>query len=241
MKSMRFLTIVLVLFSFFTIAAEESREQVSDYNVDGWKIRYASPSYGISLLMLDVSSDDVSETIVVPGFDFRILNGVNVSKRGGFYTGYEVGATIYALSESDSFYLNDDSLNVHLAGFFAGTVYIMQKYGYRLDLGGKAGGLSLGPEIGIGIQVGGGSYDIIDDSDGEEIASGGTETPFGMLMELTLEGTLRMGQNTRLFAGLGANVSNPMFDSIDGGSFNSLDIEQLPVRPFLRGGFSMNY
>ncbi len=227
-----------------TLAGEESTLQSSSYNIDGWKIRYASPSYGISVMLLNVTADGLDETVAVPGFDFRILNGMNVSKRGGFYTGYEVGATIYVMSESDSFYVNDlngTGGNIHLSDFFAGSVYIMQKYGYRLDLGVKAGGLSIGTEVGIGVQVGGGSYDVYDEAESDEDGSGETDNPFGMLMELSLEGTLRIGQNSRLFAGLGTDLSNPMFDAVSGSSSSNLDIEQAPIRPFLRAGFSMNY
>ena len=210
-------TVIVVLSISSAVFAQDNA-----FAEDGWKKRFSSPSYGLSLMMLNVSDDNgLEETILVPGFDFRILNGTNISKRGGFYTGYEVGATIYHLGESDSF-------------------YIMQKYGYRLDLGAKAGGISIGTEIGIGIQVGGGDYEVVDDSDEDNTISGGTDNPLGMLLELTLEGSLRMGQNKRLFAGLGVMVSNPMLDEFDGG-FGSLDVEQNPVRPVLRGGFSMNY
>ncbi len=236
-----FITAVWAMF----LIAEDATVQSSSFNVDGWKVRYASPSYGISMLLLNVTANGLDETVAVPGFDFRILNGMNVSKRGGFYTGYEVGATIYVMSESDSFYVDDlnsgSGGNIYLSDFFAGSVYIMQKYGYRLDLGMKAGGLSIGTEIGIGLVVGGGSYDIIDETDSAEDGSGSTDNPFGMLMELSLEGTLRLGQNTRLFAGLGADLSNPMFESVEGSSSANLDIEQAPIRPFLRAGFSMNY
>ncbi|WP_321992747.1 hypothetical protein [Marispirochaeta aestuarii] len=229
-------TVIVVLSISSAVFAQDNA-----FAEDGWKKRFASPSYGLSLMMLNVSDDNgLEETILVPGFDFRILNGTNISKRGGFYTGYEVGATIYHLGESDSFYISDASMDAHVAELFAGCVYIMQKYGYRLDLGAKAGGISIGTEIGIGIQVGGGDYEVVDDSDEDNTISGETDNPLGMLLELTLEGSLRMGQNKRLFAGLGVMVSNPMLDEFDGG-FGSLDVEQNPVRPVLRGGFSMNY
>ena len=234
------LIIISLLFSVGAILFAQD----SAFEEDGWKKRFASPSYGISLLILEVQADGVEETIVVPGFDFRIFNGMNISKRGGFYTGYEVGAVVYGMGESDSFFVPDAGAgeNLHVAEVMCGSIFIMQKYGYRVDLGVSAGGVSLGAEVGIGIQAAGGTIEIDDDDPATDSVSADTDDPFGMLLEITAEGTLRMGQNTRLFAGLGLMVSNPMFDDLDG-TFGSptLDIEQVPVRPVLRGGFSMSY
>jgi len=203
---------------------------------EGWKRGFASPTYGVSIAPLTLSyndgSEDQEDTVYVPGVEVRIFNGTNIAKRGGFYTGYEVGVAFYFLDSSDSYDIS--GTGYHISGLNCGIVFLMSKYGYRLDLGGRTGGFSIGPMIGIGLGMGGGSVDIVNES--TDVSTGGDpDMIFGPMLEGALEGAFRFGQNFRVMVVLGANVS-PLLEwdaTISG--------EMIPVRPDLRIGFALNY
>jgi len=205
---------------------------------EGWKRGFASPTYGVSIAPLTLTYNDgggkeQEDMVYVPGVELRIFNGTNIAKRGGFYTGYEVGVSFYFLDSSDSYDLG--GTNYHISGLNCGIVFLMSKYGYRLDLGGRTGGFSIGPMIGIGLGMGGGSVDIVDESIGDS-TGGDTDMIFGPMLEGALEGAFRFGQNFRVMAVLGVNVS-PMLEW-DAATISG---EMIPVRPDLRIGFALNY
>jgi hypothetical protein len=212
----------------------------SAYEEEGWKKRFASPTYGVALAPMTIEYGDGEEDeILLPGIELRIFNGMNVEKRGGFYTGYEVGVVFHFLEESDEFDTGTDRLT--LKDINSGLIFLMSKYGYRIDLGTRTGGLSVGPVVGIGICMGGGSVDVYHESDGETYGTD-TDMIFGPMLEGALEAALRLGQNFRLIGIVGVNVSPAglSWDGDDSGSAN-LDGEMVPVRPDLRLGFALNY
>jgi hypothetical protein len=222
--------------------------QSGDYEVDGWKMRFASPTYGVSLATLVLTYpendqyDEAEETLVVPGFEVRIYNGINVAPRGGFYTGYEVGATFYTLGESYSYSVFQGGTtyqDYHISDLFCGMIFVMSKYGYRVDLGTDEGGMSIGPQIGIGVAMGGGSVEIVNDETGESF-SGDTDMIFGPMLEADIEAAFRFGRNFRVVGAIGASVS-PMLEWDNESDTDAIEGEFLPVRPTIRLGFALNY
>ena len=94
---------VVLLIFFLASGIGSVFGQTGDYEDEGWKKRFSSPTYGVALTPLELKyentgNDYTTETIWVPGVDLRIYNGINVAKRGGFYTGYEVGVQFLFLS-----------------------------------------------------------------------------------------------------------------------------------------------
>ena len=134
------------------------------FEEEGWKKRVASPTYGAVFGLLEISDDDDNslKSLTIPGVELRIFNGTNVAKRGGFFVGYEVGTIIFLLSDSDPFPAQSGAgeVSVNISEFFVGSVFLLSKYGYRADLGVKAAGLSLGAELGMGVQMSMGGADF---------------------------------------------------------------------------------
>lgn len=50
-------------------------------------------------LEIQGAGEGYSETIWLPGIDLRLFRGVNVSKRGGFFAGVEVGTLFFGMPE----------------------------------------------------------------------------------------------------------------------------------------------
>ncbi len=230
----RVVCLMVALVLFFGAAAG-AFGQDGDYEVEGWKKRFASPTYGFVLAPteLDINdADGTEDSIMIPGFEIRIFNGMNVAKRGGFYTGYEVGVNLFIYSEGDNYEIN--SVNYRIQDLFCGTIFLLSKYGYRLDLGTDSGGLSIGPQVGIGAQMGGGSVDIYDDED-DDTTGADTDMIFGPRLELSIEGSFRFGKNFRLLGLIGANIGPGMEWT------GQIEGEMLPVQPDIRIGFALNY
>ena len=67
-----------------------------------WKRNFAAPTYGVAIFNARVEWNGLEATqssfnrgdFIVPAVDIRIFRGVGVSRRGGFYTGVEVGTFI---------------------------------------------------------------------------------------------------------------------------------------------------
>ena len=243
-KIVLFTTVILFMICIGTsVFAEDGA-----YDEEGWKKRFASPTYGATVapITLEYNNSDgkiEEDEIVVPGVDFRIFNGMNVNKRGGFYTGYEVGATFYVMGKGDDTYEvenPDFSDGARIEDFMCGMVFLLSKYGYRLDLGTKSGGFSIGASAGIGAVMGGGGLTIKDVDNGSDDTwaseSPSTEAFFGPMIEAGIEGAFRFGQNFRLIGVLGAVASPPMeWDN------NVIEGAMSPIRPHIRLGFSQNY
>jgi hypothetical protein len=230
--------VVMAVFVLLAVLTGTLAAQDNAFDVEGWKKRVASPTYGLAVGFL-VPSDDSGdlEPIPMPGIELRIFNGINVAKRGGFFTGYEVG-TIFFIAESDTIALTGGG-EVYFSGL-ASTVFLLSKYGYRLDLGVEAAGLSVGAELGIGAQMSIGGIDIYD-VNGTSEGSASTQFPFSVMLDAAAEGAFRFGQNFRIFARIGASVIPPQFDyegSVPGESFG---FEMSPGIINARLGFALNY
>jgi hypothetical protein len=238
---------ILILLSGIFLSAP-LLAQDGAFEEEGWKKRVASPTYGAVFGLLNFTDDEGNDlgSLTIPGIEFRIFNGTNVGKRGGFFVGYEVGTIIFLASDTETFparYGGTDT-EAKISELFVGTLFLMSKYGYRADLGIKAAGLSLGAELGMGIQMSMGGADLYYEDSGGTGYEPWVEVsfPFSLLLEAAGEATFRLGQNFRLFARAGAMVMPSFFD-IDEGStgLSNLDGEFLPIYPNLRVGFSLNY
>ena len=203
-------------------------------NVSGqWKQRYASPTYGLTVFPVTVEGESAGyeDTLFLPAIDLRISTGTNAARRGGFYTGVEVGSLLLlpggpgsSASFSDSYadeasetYPYDVSLD-----YGAGVVFLLSKYGYRLDIGFSAVGMSVGAELGIGARLVSGSIDLKTTIDGAYGSFGIWETgsmSIDVLIDAALEAAVRLGTNFRLFARLGAMLTPPIFDGQDSSPF----------------------
>jgi hypothetical protein len=204
-----------------------------------WKQNLASPTYGIALTAIEIQScdeDGYSETIWLPGIDLRLFRGVNVAKRGGFFAGVEVG-TLFFFTPEDAASFEDSIPNETPPGgttdytvemnLVMANVFLLAKYGYRLDLGIALGGISVGWEMGIGACIAQGGGDLktqIGDDYGSN-SFGSESIGLGVMLDTALEAAIRLGKNFRIFARLGAMVTPPIFmGSGDAGPFwNSLD------------------
>lgn len=216
--------------------------------------RVASPTYGIVIGFLTMDDWDGNEfdTLAIPGFELRIFNGTNVGKRGGFFVGYEVGTIFFVKDDFDTYTLPIGAGTVDMIPneFFAGTLFLLSKYGYRLDLGLKAAGLSVGVEAGMGLQVSMGGIDIRAD-DGTDDPETWIEiyAPFSLVLDAAAEAAFRLGQNFRLFARGGVMVMPGLVEW----STSDLEAEGLttpdngftgemsPASLNFRLGFALNY
>ena len=244
---MRKLTFAAVLLLFAFALAAPVLAQDSDYDVEGWKKRVASPTYGLVVGFLTMSDWDGNEIdqVAIPGIELRIFNGTNVAKRGGFFVGYEVGTIFFVKDDFDTYSFDSGTIELTPNEFFAGTLFLLSKYGYRLDLGIEAAGLSLGVEAGMGLQLSMGGIDISDGTNEEWIQ---IYAPFSLVLDAAAEAAFRLGQNFRLFGRLGVMVMPGLVewgtDDINYPSAepsNGFTGEMSPANVNFRLGFALNY
>jgi hypothetical protein len=241
----RAVSAALLLAVLMVLTGPLAAQEESAYDVEGWKRRVASPTYGLVVTFLEVENGDgkIQDPIPFPGIELRIFNGMNVAKRGGFYTGYEVGTILFILPETDTLALSSGN-EVVLSGM-ADTVFLLSKYGYRLDLGLKAAGLSVGAELGIGAQMSLGGIDIVDADNSDNVEYVEPGFPLSMLLDAAAEGAFRFGQNFRIFARVGGSVMPPLVDFSgdfpNGAGADYFSMEMAPVIISARLGFALNY
>ncbi len=228
-----------------------------DTGASTWKQGVASTTYGVALLPINVSyinENGISfeDTIFLPGLDIRLFTGKNVAKRGGFFTGIETGALMFFLPPDDQLSGVDD-IKVS-SDLFIGTVFMLAKYGYRMDLGFKLFGLSLGWEMGIGARIASGYYELsgVRDETGGTIETGYEASYMSMMLDSAVEGAIRLGPNFRFVAKLGAMLTPPLLEMNDETgeyegetpSYDFMDYIDLESEPYIitgRVGFIMNY
>jgi hypothetical protein len=262
------LVLALVLVAGVVMAAEEGDEGL----LNPWRSNYATPSVGFAFLPFTVTSDqgEVDEELGIPGLDLRIFRGVNVTKRGGFYTGVEVGALFFFTPEDAEVYSDDYlgtaydiSLDYQIA-----MAFIMMKYGLRIDVGVILAGVSLGLEVGLGARIANGYFDINTEVDGfpaDGTAGFGTasyapsSSSVDVIADVALQAGLRLGRNFRAYLALGAMFTPAFLDPPDRDPWLNLapvpgddeeaaqglahryEIEFLPAVITGRIGFIVNY
>jgi len=222
----KFSVLIILVLVAYNLAAQDS--------VSGqWKQAYASPTYGLAILPITIEGENegFEDTLFMPAIDLRISTGINAAKRGGFYTGVEVGTILLipggpgsATSFSDTY--TDEASNSYSYDVAidcgTGIVYLLSKYGYRLDIGISVVGMSVGAELGIGARLASGGIDLSTTVD-EAYGSFGiweTNTMFiDVLIDTAVEATVRLGTNFRLFARVGAMLTPPIFDGEDNSFF----------------------
>ena len=259
-----------------SLAQEQGDPAENTYGL--WKRNFASPTYGVAFFNSRVEWKGLESTqssfnkgeFMVPAVDLRIFRGVNVSRRGGFYTGAEVGTIIFIPVSSKDFsdtIVVDDFEQTYTYGpdlytfnveVFGGSVFIMMKYGLRYDFGASLLGVSLGFELGAGAALQVGGYRIVTDIADED--TGSDQISFNLIVEPSAEFGVRLGTNFRFLVKGGLILMPPivqdekMFDNyvLHDGTVNSpeeyrryalqgYDVELNPVAYDFRIGFALNF
>jgi len=218
---------VLILPVLVFAQSDKEVEQAKSW-LGQWKRNYASPTYGMTFFHgnLEVNgylpnriSDNKGE-FSITAVDLRIFRGVNVSKRGGFYTGVETGVLFLAPFEETSFFEPNLGEKMYL-DYTGGLVFLMAKYGLRIDLGISLFGVSLGAEVGMGGTLFSGGFDFYTGSSDNRTADVGFGTDraaMGLILDTALEGAIRIGKNFRIVAKAGilaAPIPMPRSDEKD--------------------------
>ena len=135
--------------------------------------QFAAPTYGAAIMPLDIglAGNNNSFTMLLPAADVRVSAGSNVTDRDGFWHGYEAGGLFFFQPTAVGFDVpvvgevgftdtyNGSDGTPYSASYDVDTsidiqyVYLLAKYGYRLDIGFKLFGISAGAEVGIGARV----------------------------------------------------------------------------------------
>ena len=253
--------ILVILIAFIGIGFVIAEDGVWD-----WKDNFASTTYGVALMPVDFNNanKDTSNTVMMTGIDIRLFNGKNITTRGGFYTGTEVGVMVFFSGDeefSDSYtdaLSNTVDYTVINSDSFIGMVFVLAKYGYRLDLGVKLFGISLGWEMGIGARIASGNFDYNADIGGDSgsRSEGYDTTAMSMILDTAVEGSIRLGTSLRFVAKVGFVLTPPLIDINDSGTPVSVavidpgeadnilanyDVESFPVIPTARVGFIVSY
>jgi CubicO group peptidase (beta-lactamase class C family) len=225
--------LIIVCVPLVAIAQEEGEEEGETWDkaldriLGQWKRSFAAPSYGIALFSARVDGpgsigDDQSQ-FLVPAIDLRIMRGVNVSKRGGFFTGIETGVLVFTnigggAQFSDTVFYPEFNAGLGTtlpldfgATMDGGLVFLMSRYGLRIDLGVSLIGISLGLDLGAGASLFSGGYRFYVGSDPDntivDVGSGSSAAIMGLIVDGNAEAALRLGKNFRIFAKAGAIIS----------------------------------
>lgn len=219
-----------------------------------WKPAIASTTYGLVFMPVTISNaNGDTQQVFLTGMDVRVFNGKNITKRGGFYTGVETGALIFPLPLDGqlSSMKSNTSTDVSLTtDQFLASVFLMAKYGYRLDLGFKLFGISLGAEAGIGARIASGFFTLYgsDGTDSGEIDMGYEASYMSMILDAAVEAAIRLGPNFRLVGKIGGIITPPYLstDYADTTTpfpapLTGFDFESDPFLLSVRLGFIMSY
>jgi hypothetical protein len=227
-RGVLFLSIILIA-SVPLVSLAQEQEDPAENSYGLWKRNFAAPSYGVAVFGAQVHWEGLPNTsssfsegrFTQPMVDLRIFKGTNVSRRGGFYTGVEVGALIFLPVDGETFhddvviydptdsdYPDSYDFTVEMYG---GTVFLMMKYGLRADLGASLFGMSVGFELGAGAALQSGGYRISSGYSEQERHS--DSVALNLIVEPSLEGAIRLGRNFRLFIKVGAVVMPSIIQS----------------------------
>ena len=214
-----------------------------------WRRYVASPSYGLSLTMLDLEyqiegkDDKELDTYVMPGIDLRHFNGVNVTPAGGFFYGYEIAIGIMLRgqgAEYDTFPDDDEEGPYRLENAMAVGLRLLLKHGYRFPVA-TEGRVDLGVELGLGVSAGLGGIRIQDLSEGGGSISHFSES-IGPAFEVGFEGGYRATDHFRYVARLGVQGGAPMLvASEENLEFIGISATTIPVMFTLRFGFTRDH
>jgi len=224
---------ILLLAVFFSIAG--GFIFAGDTGASVWKPGVASNTYGIVLLPITITdAKGNSQTVYLPGVDIRLFTGKNVTKRGGFYTGVETGALVFPLSLDDQLSSMTSSSDTQVSlstDQFIASVFLLAKYGYRLDLGFKFFGISLGAEAGIGARIASGFFTLYgNDGTVEDSLDMGYDASYmSMMLDAAVEAAIRIGPNFRLVGKLGGMLTPPYIMS-DAGHKNPEQGRRVTIR-----------
>ncbi|MFW6138405.1 MAG: hypothetical protein ACOC7U_04445 [Spirochaetota bacterium] len=224
MKKLMLVVMVLVMASvpLASMAGGGGDEGEDEGGILGeWKGQFASPTYGLALFHGRLEDgwyghpetiQDEEREMPATAMDLRIFRGVNVSRRGGFYTGVEAGLLFLAPFVQPAFYEPTLGEDMYFE-YNGGLVFLMAKYGLRADIGISLVGISLGLELGMGETLFAGGFNLYtgsqDDRTGE-VGWGSDAATMGLILDVAGEGAIRLGKNFRLIAKLGV-MAAPLF------------------------------
>jgi len=277
MKRGVLIAVLLVFTAIPLVSLAQEQEDPAESPYGLWKRNFASPTYGAGLFNARVEWKGLDSTqssfdrgeFLVPVVDLRIFRGVYVSRRGGFYTGVEVGTLILlpitskdfsdviSISPPDGFNYGPDTYNFNVE-VFGGSVFVMMKYGLRYDFGSSLRGFSVGFELGSGAALQVGGYRIVTDIAEQDIGS--DEISFNLIVEPSAEFGVRMGRNFRFLVKAGVILmpsivkQEKMYDNylLNDGVDNTpedyrrfalqgYDVEMSPFGFGARVGFALNF
>lgn len=215
---MRKIVVLALILAFFVLpvvvfAQTDKELQQAKSWLGQWKRNFASPTYGAALFharleggwsMPNNVSDDQRE-FPATAVDLRIFRGVNVSKRGGFYTGVEAG--VLFLQPFGEITFDEPNLGQKMGLMYnGGLVFLMAKYGLRVDIGIALFGISLGAELGMGGTLFAGGFEFYtgskEDPDVQE-GYGSDKAAMGLILDTAAEAAIRLGKNFRLVTKVG--------------------------------------
>jgi len=216
MKIRRTLVLSLILifmvipFDYLFAQTDKEIEEIKSW-LGQWKRNFASPTIGVALFRANLdgkyTTDVPSSEINFPATaaEIRIFKGVNVSKRGGFYTGVETG--VFYFQNINELTFNEGTIGEMHLDYQGGLVFLMAKFGLRMDIGIALFGISAGGEVGIGGTMFSGGFDFYTTSPttGDKILEGygNPSANMGVMLDISAEGAIRLGKNFRLIAKAG--------------------------------------
>lgn len=235
-KAIRLVLLTLVGVMVAGVGFAQETEQTSF--LGEWESEFANPTYGFAVLPVQIVSiangEFVAREDIFAGIDLRIFSGVNVARRGGFYNGIEAGVQLFGVESEELPFADqtpdENAYDVSVAPVSGAltNVFVLAKYGYRLDLGIGIIGASLGAELGVGARMSTGTLALaafVPDGVDPENTTYYVEKRFGadaainVVVDSALEAAVRLGRNFRIVGRLGAMFTPPLFTGDHGETF----------------------
>lgn len=215
----------------------------------GWNRMFIAPGFGTVLYKVRVEQDGIPEVTssfgedeyLAAALETRVFWGVNITRRAGFYTGVEVGGTVFlpqsatytdpsvVINDSDGAYTTSSLAVTFKTSVYGGTVFLLWKYGYRYEFDFEKSGLSFGLQLGTGLSVFSGGYDVwIGDKDNPDAEAGWStqSARLSLATDFSFETAFRFGKNFRLFAAAGLLVTPLSFEEQDQSYLSGSEVMQ---------------
>jgi hypothetical protein len=206
----------------------------------GPKRMFIAPGFGAVLYKVrvdqegvpNVSSAFLEQEYYTTALETRVFWGINITKRAGLYTGVEAGGTIFlprTETHTDTGVTVNDQNSVPVyttppltivfnTSINGGSVFLLWKYGYRYEFAFRRSALSVGLQLGTGLSMFSGGYDLwVGDKDNPdaEMSWSTQSARLSIATEFAFETAFRIGENFRLFAAAGLLVTPISFEDRD--------------------------
>jgi hypothetical protein len=206
----------------------------------GAKRMFIAPGFGAVLYKVNVDHEGVpyvsssfwDQEYYTTALETRVFWGVNITRRAGLYTGIEAGGTILLFqpeTHTDTGVVVDDQNSVPVyttppltivfkTSVNGGSVFLLWKYGYRYEFVFQRSALSVGLQLGTGLSVFSGGYDVWvgeKDNPDAEVHWSTQSTNLSIATDFSFETAFRIGENFRLFAAAGLLMTPMSFEDRD--------------------------